>query len=70
MSRMALLGSTPNLDTLRKKICDVTRHLTIQWIHGHCEILGNELADILAKEASSFLKEHCYQPVCYGNSRA
>ena len=67
---MALLGSTPNLDTLRKKICDVKCHLTIQWIPGHSEIPGNELADTVAKAASSLPKEHSYQPVSYGSSCA
>ena len=31
-------------------------------------IPGNELADVIAKTASSLPEEHCYQPVSYGSS--
>ena len=43
-------------------------HLTTQWVLGHCEIPGNELADVIAKAASSLPEEHCNQTVSYGSS--
>ena len=43
-------------------------HLTIQWVLGNCEIPGNELADAIAKAASSLPEEHCNQTVSYGSS--
>ena len=65
----ALLGSSPYLDRIRNQINTVNSHLTIQWIPGHCDIPGNELADITAKEAASFpIANHCRPPVSYGSS--
>ena len=59
----ALLGSSPYLDRIRNQINTVNSHLTIQWIPGHCDIPGNELAYITAKEAASLpIANHCRPP--------
>ena len=50
---MALLGSSPDLDTLRLSINNTVALSCIQWIPGHCDIRGNELADSAAKSATS-----------------
>ena len=68
----ALLGSSPSpyLDRIRIQINTINYcyHLTIQWIPGHCDIPGNELADITAKEAVSLpMPNHSRPPVSYGS---
>ena len=50
---MALLGSSPDLDSLRLSINNTVALSHIQWIPGHCDIRGNELADSAAKSATS-----------------
>ena len=49
----ALNGPSSSLDRIRERINAVKPSLTIQWIPGHCDIPGNELADAAAKEACS-----------------
>ena len=68
---MALLGSSPYLDQIRLNINTVNSDLIIQWIPGHCEIPGNELADSTAKSAARLPgPKHCRPPVSYGSSCA
>lgn len=49
----ALLGTSPVVDTLKRKLDLCSGRITIQWIPGHADIPGNELADAAAKEAAS-----------------
>ena len=51
----ALLEKSTGLDALRFKFKGLRKHITIQcqWIPGHSDILGNELADSVAKQACS-----------------
>ena len=49
---VALLGSSTALDELRLRISRVRARLVIQWIPGHSNIPGNELADSAAKAAT------------------
>ena len=50
---LALLGSSPDLDAHRLSINNIVALSHIQWIPGHCDIRGNELADSAAKSATS-----------------
>ena len=50
---VALLSPLTTLDTLRSRINSLKCRFAIQWIPGHCEIPGNELADAAAKSATS-----------------
>ena len=50
---IALLGKSTGLDPLRFNLRGLRRQITIQWIPGHCNILGNEIADSVAKQACS-----------------
>ena len=61
----ALNGNSSALDPLRAKLNNLPCKLTIQWIPGHCNIPGNELADAAAKSATS-LKGHS-PGVSYGS---
>ena len=65
----ALLGFSPSLDSLRLAINNlVVKSMTIQWIPGHCDIRGNDLADSVAKFATT----HPSPPpaITYANARA
>ena len=47
-----LLSHTPVLDEIRMRMNRVRAQLTVQWIPGHCNIPGNEIADAAAKLAT------------------
>ena len=49
----ALLGTNPELSTLRSRLATSPASVTIQWIPGHSEITGNEVADAVAKHATT-----------------
>ena len=49
----ALLGSDPELAVLRNRIQTSPVRISIQWIPGHSEITGNEVADAAAKFATT-----------------
>ena len=61
----ALLGLDPNLDPLRRKLKNTEFPLTIQWVPGHSNIPGNELADAAAKAATKLDEQAT--PVSYGS---
>ena len=49
---MALVGPYSSLDPIRSQINNLPSKVTIQWIPGHCNILGNELTDAAEKSAT------------------
>ena len=51
---MALLGSYPDLDTLRPSTNNMLVLSHIQWIPGHCDIRGNILEDSAAKFTTTY----------------
>ena len=51
----ALTSSTPGLDPLRASLRRAQVKITIQWIPGHCNIPGNEMADSAAKSATQLM---------------
>ena len=61
----ALLGYSPDLDDLRTKLRGLRHIVNIQWVPGHSEIVGNELADQAAKQAT--LLESAAQPISYNS---
>ena len=63
---MALVGDGVGLDPMRSRINNTKADITIQWIPGHCEILGNDLADETAKLAAKSPGPGC--PVTYGSA--
>ena len=48
-----MLGKSTSLDHLRFNLKGLRRQITIQWTPGHSNILGNEIADFVAKQAFS-----------------
>ena len=63
---MALLNNNENLDKMRRKINTMQPRPIIQWIPGHCNIPGNDLADSCAKLAGSLPGKHL-QSISYGS---
>ena len=51
---MALLGSSPDLDSLCLSINNTVAMSHIQWIPGHCDIRDNVLVDLAAKFATTY----------------
>ena len=49
----ALLGKSTGLDPLRFKLKGLRRQITIQWIPGHSNNLGNEMEDSVVKQVCS-----------------
>ena len=49
----ALLGKSTGLYPLRFNLTALRSQITIQWIPGHSNILGNEMPDCVAKQACS-----------------
>ena len=48
----AILGSSSDTDELKLLLSDCVPEVAIQWIPGHSDIPGNDLADACAKEAA------------------
>ena len=49
----ALIGKSTGLDPITFKLKELRRQITIQWIQGHSDILGNVMVDSVAKQACS-----------------
>ena len=63
---MALIGNGVSLEPLRSRINNTKAKLTIQWVPGHCEIPGNEMADESAKQAAKEKGPGC--PITYASA--
>ena len=61
----ALIGYGTDVDILRRRIRNATFKLTIQWIPGHSNIPGNDLADEAAKRAAE--APGPFNPTSYGS---
>ena len=48
-----LQGHSPQIADLRRRLMDSSGTITVQWVPGHSDVPGNELADAAAKEATS-----------------
>jgi len=64
----ALLAGGPGMDELRNVMDDLPCKVIFQWIPGHSDICGNELADTVAKEATTIDGEQ--RPVSLNAIRA
>jgi ribonuclease HI len=64
----ALAERNKQTDTIRKRFSECEQDITIQWIPGHSNIPGNELADQAAKEATMLDEEH--RPTSFGSACA
>ena len=52
----ALLSSNPFTSCIHESINSISSFIYIQWIPGHSDIPGNELADKAAKDATTIVK--------------
>ena len=66
---LALLGSGFELDQMRYRMKSYDHRITVQWVPGHRNIPGNDLADTVAKEAAE-LEGHPYAPTWFHSVKA
>ena len=66
---LALLGDGFELDILRSRLRSYAHRIIIQWVPGHQDIPGNELADVVAKEAAELRLEQ-YAPTWFHSAAA
>ena len=64
----ALAERNKQTNTIRKKLSECDQAITIQWIPGHSNIPGNELADQAAKEATMLNEDN--RPTSFGSACA
>ena len=66
---MALLGVGFELDQLRLRLKNYSERIIIQWVPGHQNIPGNDMADETAKQAAE-LEDHPHAPIWFHSVRA
>ena len=54
---MALRSYNPETDVIREMFQDSNGSAVIQWIPEHRKIPGNDEADLMAKDASNYIKD-------------